>query len=880
MELYSKQHYSEAAKEFECAYNCDRNEMDTLSSRRYNSLQWMNHCLFMSGGKDEYLPYYSKQVPIDRQLTYAIDSILTHANDLNEHWKFSSALIEYKKTLEMAEREFGTNNALYSYCIVQYFDCLSTIATFQRNIEDIYGSIKMALMITDKFHDGTYCIEDKYYDIMSDLSFLMRLSGDYQSSLRVIIKASCAEEDFFSMLTPRKVKFLKESSSIYFEYMSLHGFERDDIDNAIYIGRKIEDIYKNQKSFVNDRYFHNLDVQKINVQDFAENMYYLSLYGLKINEYDFALEKAVEGIKELQKHQDGDDDKYYGPLFNNYSFVLCHQGDTLETLKLQNQLLAFHKKKNLGGRYNTNIEGTLKSLVHLHHNYHHDVDSVTYYASLYYEHFKQTSYNKFLETENQTISYWNQEIHYIEQLCRYATFYSNRELLEILYNTLLIGNGFLLKTGNAIYKIAESSSDSELQQLVNRLDSLLLKNGDVKDIEAVKYNIKRRCIKEDMLEQPTYKDISSKLDAKSLAVEFFYYLDQDTIHYCALVAKKDTEYPLLAKCFSFNKDEIPILSLDKVSSYKIWSSIMPHTKGIKNIYITTSGILQTVPIENMPSLYRDKLMCEEFNIFRLSSSSELVNKRNNKDVYSISLYGGLFYSSDDECEILDDNTSNRGAIATPQYLPMTKKEIEEISRLCSKSHFEKVNINMGYEGDIISFLNLSNSDCNVLHIATHGYCDIQDGKGNLVSTDLLSEPSSDKLDETYALKASGLYLSIAEDEQENKITAYEIAKMNLRKTDLVCLSACDTGNGIHTSDGVFGLQRGFKKAGVNSILMSLWKVDDAATCKLMTEFYSNWITHKMTKHDALEVAKKTVRETPGWEDPKYWAAFILLDGLD
>ena len=72
----------------------------------------------------------------------------------------------------------------------------------------------------------------------------------------------------------------------------------------------------------------------------------------------------------------------------------------------------------------------------------------------------------------------------------------------------------------------------------------------------------------------------------------------------------------------------------------------------------------------------------------------------------------------------------------------------------------------------------------------------------------------------------------------------------------------------------------YLKAGVNSILMSLWKVDDEATCKLMTEFYSNWIAKKMTKHDALEASKKVVRETKGWEDPKYWAAFILLDGLD
>ena len=114
------------------------------------------------------------------------------------------------------------------------------------------------------------------------------------------------------------------------------------------------------------------------------------------------------------------------------------------------------------------------------------------------------------------------------------------------------------------------------------------------------------------------------------------------------------------------------------------------------------------------------------------------------------------------------------------------------------------------------------------------------------------------------------------------LTAQEISLLNLRGSELVALSACDSAEGDIGFDGVFGLQRGFKKAGANSILMSLWKVDDEATCLLMTEFYKNWIGEKMSKHDALEAAKRTVRshKEKGWDDPKYWAAFILLDGLD
>ena len=114
------------------------------------------------------------------------------------------------------------------------------------------------------------------------------------------------------------------------------------------------------------------------------------------------------------------------------------------------------------------------------------------------------------------------------------------------------------------------------------------------------------------------------------------------------------------------------------------------------------------------------------------------------------------------------------------------------------------------------------------------------------------------------------------------LTALEVSNLDFRGVDLVALSACETGKGSIRGDGVFGLQRGFKMAGANSILMSLWKVDDEATCLLMTEFYKNWIGERKTKHYALELAKQTVRShsEKGWNAPKYWAAFILLDGLD
>lgn len=112
------------------------------------------------------------------------------------------------------------------------------------------------------------------------------------------------------------------------------------------------------------------------------------------------------------------------------------------------------------------------------------------------------------------------------------------------------------------------------------------------------------------------------------------------------------------------------------------------------------------------------------------------------------------------------------------------------------------------------------------------------------------------------------------------LTAKEIARLDLSKVDLIVLSACETGLGDISGEGVFGLQRGLKKAGVKSLLMSLWKVDDEATQILMSEFYKNIISGK-TKVEAFKEAQVYLRSTQGgkFNNAKYWAAFILLDAL-
>ena len=122
---------------------------------------------------------------------------------------------------------------------------------------------------------------------------------------------------------------------------------------------------------------------------------------------------------------------------------------------------------------------------------------------------------------------------------------------------------------------------------------------------------------------------------------------------------------------------------------------------------------------------------------------------------------------------------------------------------------------------------------------------------------------------------------IPEDIEDGILTAKELSKLDLSNLNLAILSACQTGLGEIVGDGVFGLQRGFKKAGAQTLLMSLWKVDDTATLLLMTEFYNKLINGN-SKKQSLYKAQQYLRtyQNGVYDKPEYWAAFIMLDGIN
>jgi CHAT domain-containing protein len=191
-------------------------------------------------------------------------------------------------------------------------------------------------------------------------------------------------------------------------------------------------------------------------------------------------------------------------------------------------------------------------------------------------------------------------------------------------------------------------------------------------------------------------------------------------------------------------------------------------------------------------------------------------------------------------------------------LPGSMDEINKLAQLFAGKNV-KVNYHSGQDA---SETNLRGEKASILHIATHGFF-------------LNQQPGF----EINAMIRSGIILAGVNNAQSNAgddgiVTAYEATTLNLQGTELVVLSACETGLGESRNGvGVYGLQRGLTVAGAQHLLMSLWKVDDTATDLLMQKFYTAWLSG-MEIHEAFKLAQLELAKT--YPHPFYWGAFILI----
>lgn len=369
----------------------------------------------------------------------------------------------------------------------------------------------------------------------------------------------------------------------------------------------------------------------------------------------------------------------------------------------------------------------------------------------------------------------------------------------------------------------------------------------------------------------TWKDIQYSLQDREIAIEFISPVtpEGDNVIFYALTIKKEYKVPQMTKLFDIRQiqDSFKNSATIKEKNIKvgelIWKALGKELNGVKNVYFSPTHFLHNIAIEYLPT--DNGYYCDTINFYRLSSTIELTKPRIERIYKNAVLYGGLEYEHPSNYE--DIKRRERSGFE-PLY--NTIIEISKIKHILENTGVKCISYS-GIDGDESSFLNLSKQEIDILHLATHGMW---------IKMDI-------PIDGDKALSGSFLALSkvnnhIEKENNDGRITALEISNLNLSHIDLTVLSACESGLGeFGFDDGLLGLQRGLKIAGIKTILMSLDKVDDEATSILMVDFYKNLMSGK-TKHQSLKDAQKHLRsiENGKFDDQKYWASFIMLDGLE
>lgn len=488
------------------------------------------------------------------------------------------------------------------------------------------------------------------------------------------------------------------------------------------------------------------------------------------------------------------------------------------------------------------------------------------------------------------------------------------ESLGEIYNAVLLSKGILLGTDIEIGEII--NNNNILNQI--RQERYLLENTTrnltsieidslLQSIESKEKQLLIDAGIENSLKQYYsigYQNIGNSLDKDEIAIEFIVAQEENRDVCYALCHKHEYAFPHIIKLSNYSKlvtKETDKKMLDDIYEI-IWEPLRDQISNVKNIFFAPAGNIHIIPIES--AFFDNKRIGDIYNVYRLSSTRQLVDKKTESQLNSAVLYGGLSYDAKIE-DVGNANSSlNMTAVTnpymerypfdnneSPQYLPSTKEEVEEVYNILSKTM--NVSKYMNCDGTEESFKAISGQSVNLLHISTHGFFwknEVSIKNNNLKRLVDKYAQSEDK-----ALSRSGLYFSgvnnylqnhdIPNNMEDGILTAHEISKIDLHNLNIVVLSACQTGLGDLKCDGVFGLQRGFKKAGAKTLLMSLWRVNDIATKLLMVEFYRNYLSGN-GKQESLRLAQSYVRDYTDekgnklFESPYYWAGFILLDALD
>lgn len=474
---------------------------------------------------------------------------------------------------------------------------------------------------------------------------------------------------------------------------------------------------------------------------------------------------------------------------------------------------------------------------------------------------------------------------------------SNPAIVQTMYDYQMATKGLLLNSTNKIKKAIFASGNTELikdyvawldkketlaryyslskEDLANQKIDLALLEKEANDMERSLSQRSADFSQGYAEEKLSFTKVASLLGDTEAVIEFIRIrsFDKDFTSdskYAALVLTKGAATPKLivldngnqleTRYAKFYRNSIQQKSADPYSYDQFWARIDPSLTGKKTLYISADGVYNQISLNTLKKTDGDYLL-NRFDIVLVGNSKDVIALKGQKPVASKKnafLLGFPDYGGD--------------AVAA---LPGTKLEIENIGKILKTGGYQTTPYlqKAATEGVIKNMKGPA-----LVHIATHGYfqADVEQASVGVQQENARNNP----------LLRSGLLLAGAsptikgevmpnlESNDNGVLTAYEAMNLSLDGTDLIILSACETGLGdVRAGEGVYGLQRAFLVAGAKAMVMSLWKVDDAATQALMTNFYTN-LAKGGSKAKAFKQAQLQLMTK--YKEPYYWGAFVMM----
>jgi CHAT domain-containing protein len=307
----------------------------------------------------------------------------------------------------------------------------------------------------------------------------------------------------------------------------------------------------------------------------------------------------------------------------------------------------------------------------------------------------------------------------------------------------------------------------------------------------------------------------------------------------------------------------------------VWAPLQAHLQDVDTLSIAPDGPLCFVSFAALPGRHPGTYALEDFAISYVNSGRWLYGQSQatqGQHGTGLLLCGDIDYQRTKNSRNGSESTKKHREpllrdISEWSNLAATGLEIEQVAALYQKSHPESARTKAITRGDATAnaMEAAMPQDWQTIHFAGHGFFVDPEKAQALAGHFAGSLGQSSYFVQKNQLLLSGLGFAPTDDAPSapSILTAKDVGSLNLRGTDLVVLSACETGLGCTAgSDGILGLTRAFLTAGSRSVISSLWKVEDSATSLLMEEFYRNLWERGQSKRDALRNAQITVLRTP------------------